>query len=135
MNGFQKHLTAMYTYFTLKRVHSSVQVKCFVSINITQMLSIYLRSYDCCNFFSVNTFIMLIYCLARARRSQVLQHWSEGKKVKQSHPKWCLFLQATLLAFYILRLLHIYDCSFKFYALLLQKSLFHSGEKCIKSLP
>lgn len=45
MNAFQKHLTAMFMYFTLKSVHS-IQVKCFVSITITEMLSIYLRSYD-----------------------------------------------------------------------------------------
>lgn len=51
MNAFQKYLTAMYTYFTLKRVHSYTQMLLLLNATSTQIVSItiihiYLRTYD-----------------------------------------------------------------------------------------
>lgn len=56
MNAFQKYLTAMYTYFTLKRVHSYTQMRLLLNATSTQIVSItithiYLRTYDYYNFF------------------------------------------------------------------------------------
>lgn len=40
INAFQKYLTAMYMYFTLKRVHSSTQMLLLLKATSTQIVSI-----------------------------------------------------------------------------------------------
>lgn len=123
MNAFQKNLTTIDMYFTLKMVNSSIKAKYALYPSLSQKHYVFISE--------VMTTVMSSAWTDpqpeedhRITSSAALK-WR--KNSKQPRPKYCLLLEAALLSCYILRLLHVSDCSFKFYAVCL-KSLFHSDE-------